>query len=74
MEFMGELGLMKGVKKFGEKEGMDRFRAVSSVSCCISAVDKIENGVLSDPYIRNYKLVPKKKEKCVEVSNGLRME
>ena len=39
-----------------------------------AAVIQQKRSVLSDPSIENYKLVPDKKEKCIEVSNGLRMK
>ena len=49
--------------------GLVRKRGLS-----VSAVNRTENEVLSDPTIENYKLAPKKKEKCIEISNGLRMK
>ena len=70
MEFIGELGLMEEVKKFGKEERVDRFRAESSVTCCITAVEEIENDVFGTPLINNYNLALKNGEKSVEVPKG----
>ena len=68
---LGRLDFLLRLKE-KEENRMEEGRGVAT--CSLTAEKKTENDILSDPFSRNYKLVPKKNEKCVEVSNGLRME